>query len=233
MDSIEHSERFEIDGPCEPRRAARARVVIVDDHPIVRDGLAAVLAREPLFEVVGSAATAASARECVREQRPDILVLDLALGPDDGIELAESLLKDQPNLRIVVLTMHQELEIADRLSEIGAAAYVNKGASCQEFLRALRSAVRGETYMTTEQRERAALTASFGKGRRPEQLLSSRELAVFRMLAEGRSSTQIADLLRVAVKTVHSHRRNMGIKLNVKNGRELIRYAVHWSRSSH
>jgi two-component system nitrate/nitrite response regulator NarL len=219
---------------AEPRQAPqerRARVVIAEDHPIVRDGLIELLKVESGVELVGWAEDAHGVRELVRAASAQLLLLDLCLGRDDGLKLAEWLLQERPGLKIVVLSAQREASIADRLLAMGVLAYIEKDRSCEELLMALRSALRGEVYMTAEQRERARLHGR-APGSDPQKLLSPRELSVLRLLASGKSSIAIATELSIASKTVHSHRRNIGSKLGIRRGRELMRYAIHWARYS-
>lgn len=210
-----------------------ARVIIVDDHPIVRRGLADVLLDEPDVEVVGEAGTATEARAVLERTRAEVILLDLALGEDDGMELARVWLEARPELRILVLSMQDAALFADRLLAIGVMAFVSKSCSREEFQLALRATVRGNVYITEDQRARVQLWS-----RREDALstaeapLSSKEAAVLRLIAAGMSAAGIAAALDMAPKTVYSHRRNIGAKLGIGSGRELLRYAMQWFRSA-
>lgn len=210
--------------------ARRARVVIAEDHPIMCEGLLDLLEQEPAVEVVGCAGSAHEVEHLMRTREPHLLVLDLTLGSDDGAELARRLLVDWPDLRVVVLSMHDELLYGDRLLAMGAFAYVTKDRTQWEFLKALRSALDGRVYLTDAQRERRNAQPAGDCAVAPERLLSPRELAVLRLLAAGKTAAGIASELAVAPKTVYSHRRNIGSKLRISSGREMIRYAVLWAR---
>jgi DNA-binding NarL/FixJ family response regulator len=210
----------------------RDRVVIADDHPVMRAGLADLLAHEPGVELAGCADNACDAVQLVRTANPAVLVLDLSLGEDDGIAVARQLLQDRPRLKILVLSMHDEQLFADRLLGMGVRAYVTKDRTREEFIQALRSVLRGEIYVTSEQRARLTSRTASGKLSSPERLLSPRELAVLRLLASGKSSVAIAAELSVAPKTVYSHRRNISLKLGIRSGREIVRYAVHWAQGA-
>jgi two-component system, NarL family, response regulator FusR len=210
--------------------AGRTRVVVADDHPVIREGLAGLLTDELGVEVSGTADSAGQVEDLVRGTDPQMVVLDLSLGSDDGIELAQRLLRERPKLKIIVLTVHDELSLADRLLAMGVMAFISKDRSCEEFLLAVRSVLRGEVYVTVEQRERLASRAKSIRVSNPESLLSPRELAVLRLLASGKSAVAIAAELSIAAKTVHSHRRNICAKLGIKRGREIVRYAIHWAR---
>jgi DNA-binding NarL/FixJ family response regulator len=213
---------------------SRLRVVIAEDHPVMRDGVIDLLQREPAVELVGCAATANQVDELIRAEDPEILVLDLTLGCDDGVEVARRLLKSRPQLRIIVLSMHDEIALVDRLLSMGVLAYLTKNRTTEEFLAALQSVLQGQVYLTTDQRERLrGRTASphfdFAG---PEGVLSEREMSVLRLLASGKNSREIARELSVAPKTVYSHRRNISSKLGISTGRQMLRYAVHWAHGS-
>jgi DNA-binding NarL/FixJ family response regulator len=229
---IERLDAFDVDARYGMGRA-RARVLIVDDHPIMRAGLKDLLSTQAGIEVCGSAHDASSALKLAREARPDVVVLDVSLGLDDGIELARMLLAQWPRLRIMALSMHEEPSFADRMMSIGAMAYVSKRGSRETFLAALRSTVRGEVYLTAEQSARMKGRTRGANIVNPEKLLSQRELGVLRLIARGLGASEIAAQLGMAPKTVYSHRRNISAKLGVRSGREMLLYAVHWTRGTH
>lgn len=213
---------------------APARVVIVDDHPIVREGVTALLETDPEFEVCGCAERAEDAYALIRKTSPDVVILDLTLGSDDGIEVARRVLVEEPASKVLVLSMHDELMLADRLFAMGAVGYVTKSGSLGELLDALHTVLRGEMYMSRGLRERRDRRTSHtlpSEKQSPERLLTQRELSVLRLLADGKTATTIASELAVAPKTIYSHRRNIRAKLGLKSGREILRYAVHWSRT--
>jgi DNA-binding NarL/FixJ family response regulator len=184
-------------------------------------------------EVCGSGHDASSALKLAREMRPDVIVLDVSLGLDDGIELARILLAQWPRLRILALSMHEEPSFADRMLSLGAMAYVSKRGTREQFLAALRSTVRGEVYLSAEQSARMKGRARGASIVSPEKLLSARELGVLRLIARGLGAGEIAAQLGMAPKTVYSHRRNISAKLGIHSGREMLLYAVHWARGSH
>jgi DNA-binding NarL/FixJ family response regulator len=205
----------------------RARVIIVDDHPIVRLGLAHMLTSEPGIEVTGVAGCAAEAHALISRGPPDAVVLDLSLGDDDGMELARTWLQAHPDLRILVLSMQDPRLFAERLLAMGVMAFLNKNCSRDELLSALRAALRGDVWVKDRDVARARPNQTV-----PDDLLSSREVAVLRMLAAGSSTAAIASALDMAPKTVYSHRRNISAKLGIDSGRELLRYAIQWFRST-
>lgn len=213
-------------GGTEPRRA---RVIIVEDHPIVRLGLAHMLTSEPGIVVTGVAGCAAEAHALIASGPPDAVVLDLSLGEDDGMELARTWLRAHPDLRILVLSMQDPRLFAERLLAMGVMAFLNKNCSREELLSALRAALRGDVWVKDGPRD---LARSRTNQAVPDALLSSREVAVLRMLAAGSSTAAIATALDMAPKTVYSHRRNISAKLGIDSGRELLRYAIQWFRST-
>ncbi len=210
-----------------------ARVVIAEDHPIMREGLIDLLSLEPSVQYAGWADSAAGVLRILSRVQPEILVLDLTLGADDGVELAMQLRRDWRDLRIVVLSMHDERVIEDRLLSAGVFAYVTKDRTRTEFLTALRQSVLGKPYITAEQQKRLAARQAAPTHVSPESILSARELAVLQGLADGKTSETIAAELSMAPKTVYSHRRNIGSKLGIATGRDMIRYAVYWARRAH
>jgi DNA-binding NarL/FixJ family response regulator len=219
-------------GPQGLRAPQTARVIIAEDHPIMRDGLIDLLEHEPAVELVGCADSALEVENLIRVHEPDLLVLDLTLGADDGVLLAQRLLWNRPKLRIVVLSMHDEMVFADRLLAMGVRAYLTKDRTRTEFLLAVRCALEGRTYLTAEQLRRRDSRINATESMTPELILSARELAVLRLLATGMTSAAIATELNVAAKTVYSHRRNISLKLGIASGRDMLRYAVHWSRGA-
>jgi DNA-binding NarL/FixJ family response regulator len=216
-----------------PDGSSPARVIIVDDHPVVRRGLANVLLDEPDIEVVGEAGSATEACEVLERTRAEVVVLDLTLGEDDGVELARVWLEARPELKILVLSMQDAALFADRLLATGVMAFVPKSCSREEFLLALRAAIRGNVYITEDQRARVQLWGHPEDASSNAQVpLSSKEIAVLRLIAAGMSAAGIASALHMASKTVYSHRRNIGAKLGIGSGRELLRYAMQWFRAA-
>jgi DNA-binding NarL/FixJ family response regulator len=147
------------------------------------------------------------------------------------MELARTWLQTRPELRILVLSVQDARLFADRLLALGVLAFVNKNSSREEFLLALRATVRGDVYVTGDARARLGMRSRPEAQGNPDELLSSREIAVLRMLAAGQSTAAIAAALDVAPKTVYSHRRNISAKLGIGSGREMLRYAIQWFQS--
>lgn len=209
-------------------------VVLVDDHPVVRDGLSYLLGEQPDFRVLGEAADADEALRVIRETGPDLLVLDLSLEGQDAMPLIQRLRAERPALRILVLSMHDEELYAERLLALGIKGYVMKQEEPAEFLRALRKVAAGETYLSARLSERLAGRDARGARGAPMQAahLTQREKEVLRLVAEGRATREIAAQLGMSVKTVDSHRRNIREKLGLATSRDLVRYAVLWGNTA-
>lgn len=212
---------------------ARARVLIVEDHEIVLDGLVDLLSRQRDLEVCGTARSIAQALAAARELAPNVVVLDLTLGDDDGLELIAPLRSELPGTPILVLSMHDELLYAERMIALGVRGYISKEQASDELLRAIREVLRGLIYVSPRVSERIVKRVANGRGAGvvvPEQVLSPREIEVFRMLGEGRDLATIATTLGMGIKTADTHRRNIRSKLGLGSSAELLRYAMHWSR---
>jgi len=200
------------------------KVLVVDDHPIVRAGLRRLLAEESDIDV-REAAAGRDALAAVREQRPDLVVLDLNMPGIGGLEVIARLKAEHAALRILVLTMHDDAIHVTRALQAGAAGYVSKNASPDQILDAIRRVAAGRTYIEHEIAQELALL----NVRTPAQLLrnlSRRELEILRLLGEGRSLAQIADTIGVSYKTVANNCVQIKAKLGVQRTAELVRIAV-------
>ena len=199
-------------------------VAIVDDHPVVRDGLSFLLGEQPDLRVVGEGANAGEALQLVEAQRPDVLVLDLNLEGQDAVPLVGELHRRWPALRILVLSMHDEELYAERLLALGAQGYVMKQEEPAEFLRALRQVAGGESYLSDRMKSRLA-----SRGGQAAIRLTARERDVLGLVAAGLGTREIGEKLDMSAKTVDSHRRNIRDKLGLETSRDLVRYAVRWA----
>jgi DNA-binding NarL/FixJ family response regulator len=208
------------------------RVLVVDDHPLMREGLNQLLSGEPDFEICGEADSAATALTAVQRLQPDVVVLDLTLGSDDGLAVLRTLREQFPAVRVLVLSMHDEMLYAERLLAMGAHGYVMKQESPEVFLAALRKVSAGEHFVTA-----AVGSRLFGKlARLREQgstpggdRLTGRERDVLREVGRGLGTQEIAAALGMSAKTVDSHRRNIREKLGLASPGDLVRYAVRWA----
>jgi DNA-binding NarL/FixJ family response regulator len=199
-------------------------VAIVDDHPVVRDGLAFLLGEQPDLRVVGEGSNAGEALQLVEAQQPDVLVLDLNLEGKDAVPLVGELHQRWPALRILILSMHDEDLYAERLLALGAQGYVMKQEEPAEFLRALRKVASGESYLSERMKARLA-----SRGGQAAIRLTARERDVLGLVAEGLGTREIGEQLGMSAKTVDSHRRNIRDKLGLETSRDLVRYAVRWA----
>jgi DNA-binding NarL/FixJ family response regulator len=202
------------------------RLVVADDHAIVREGLKQILATVPDFQVVGEAADGAQVMQRVRETEFDLLLLDLSMPGRSGMELIRLVRAEKPRVRILVLSMHQEMQYAVRAIKSGASGYLTKESASAELEQALRKIAAGGAYVTADVAQQLALGAMPDHVVAPHEILSAREFEVFRHLAEGASVTEIAQLLHLSAKTVSTHKTNLMHKLGVGNPAELVRYAI-------
>jgi len=202
------------------------RIVIADDHAIVREGIKRIVASAEGMEVIAEAADGTEVMQRVRELSFDVLVLDLSMPGRSGMELIKLAKAQQPRLRIMVLSMHQELQYAVRAIKSGASGYLTKESAPVELVQALRKIAGGGAYVTSEVAQQLALGAMPGGTGASHESLSPREFEVFRLLAAGMSVTEAAGRLSVSVKTVSTHKANMMQKLSLHNQSELVRYAI-------
>lgn len=212
----------------------RSRVVLVDDHSLLRIGLRHLLSAEPDLEVVADVGTLREAREALVAHKPDLLVLDLGLGDDFSLGGLPRLREDSPSTRILVLSSHAEQLYAERVLRAGAQAYLMKSAPADELLKAIRRVLAGQIALSPAQQE-AMLQRAIGRGgeaARPE--ISARELEVLRHVAAGRSTVEIAQLLHRSVKTIESHKQALKTKLGADSPAQLMRMAIaHFDSTAH
>jgi DNA-binding NarL/FixJ family response regulator len=203
--------------------------LIIDDHPLMRRGLAELLRTEPQVELCGEAADASSAWEAINQRHPELIILDLSLRESDGLELIKSVKALHPDLKILVVSMHDEKLYAERALRAGAVGYVQKQEAPETVLQAVRDVLAGKVYVSEVVSERLARALIPGEPRRKRtslESLSDRELEVLSLMGEGLTTQQVAERLHLSVKTVHSHRERLKLKLGLQNTVELVRYAV-------
>jgi DNA-binding NarL/FixJ family response regulator len=219
--------------PPEGRANGKSRILVVDDHPLVREGLADLVNDQSDLCVCGEAASIAEAQAAIRTQTPDLVLLDLRLGPGDGLEAIKGLRAQFPDLRILVVSQFDESVYAERALRAGALGYIMKERATAEVLRAIRIALAGGTYASPEI-GMMALTRLLEDDPVVDQLdlgsLTQRELQVFESLGAGKSSLQIAAELALSVKTVETHRDHLKFKLGLATGAELARLATQVAR---
>jgi len=209
----------------------KARVFVVDDHPIVRGGLAQLINQECDLQVCGEAACAATALDGIAALKPDVAVVDLALHGPDGLELVKNLRLHNIPVPVVILSMHDESLYAERALRAGARAYLMKQEAAEQVLVALRRVLAGDIYVSERMASRLLgriAGARPAPGDSPLRGLSDRELDVFRRIGRGHGTRQIAEDLHLSVKTVESHRTHIKEKLGLASAVELVRCAVEW-----
>ncbi|MCC7200218.1 MAG: response regulator transcription factor [Gammaproteobacteria bacterium] len=209
----------------------RTTLLLVDDHPVVREGLNFLLAGQPDFLVVGEAGDAPAALEAVARLHPQVVVLDLTLDGEEAIALIADLRRNHPQARILVLSMHDEMLYAERLLALGVSGYVMKQEAPGEFLRALRRVAAGDVHVSEAVSARLISRVRSGRASLASPLaqLTVRERDVIRLVAKGLGTQEIARALDMSPKTVDSHRRNVREKLGLTSARDLVRYAVRWA----
>ena len=219
-----------------PRAGAKTKtaVMLVDDHPLVRRGVAELINSEADLYVVGEAANMQEALEVTTRTKPGLAVVDVSLDGNNGIELMKNMSSRWPNLPILAYSMHDEAIYAERAMRAGAMGYVMKAAAPEVFLAAVRQVLKGKIFLSDPMSDRllgklVGAGASASATAWPIDKLSDRELEVLEMLGKGLGTSQIADKLCLSVKTIETYREHLKQKLNLASGQELIRYAIEWS----
>jgi DNA-binding NarL/FixJ family response regulator len=207
------------------------RILIVDDHPIVQEGLSSLLSKQPDFEVCGEADDAASALRLVDETQPHVVTIDISLGRGSGLDLIRRIAERNPSIRLVACSLYDETLYAERALQAGASGYVNKHEATRTIVKAIRQVLDGKAYLSDQMSERLAhrLIGARGKLERPAvETLSDRELEVFQLIGKGLTTPEIAAKLHLGVKTVETHRRRIKEKLKLANTAQLARDAAQW-----
>jgi DNA-binding NarL/FixJ family response regulator len=213
------------------KRGAR-RVLIIDNHPIVREGLRRVIDGEDDLFVCAEADTARDARVAIRERNPDVMIADIGLNQGDGIELVRDVRAHYPRLPILVLSSHDETIYAERLLSVGANGYIMKHATSEEILVSLRRVLDGEIYVSHDVGCKMIQKRSIARGgyvsSDPIDRLSNRELQILHLIGKGMSTRETANSLTLSIKTVESHRQRIKTKLNLHTGTQLVQFAINW-----
>lgn len=202
------------------------RILIADDHTLVREGLKQILSATPGLEVVAEAMDGDQALAHVRSTEFDLALLDMSMPGLSGIDLIKRLKLERPKLRILVLSMHGEQQYAVRAFKAGASGYLTKDSASEQLVAAIRKIAAGGVYISAAAAEQLAMGAMDAPGELPHRSLSDREFEVFRLLVAGTSITDIADGLHLSVKTVSTHKTRILQKMNMASTAELVRYAV-------
>ena len=212
----------------------KARVFLVDDHPLVREHLTALLQREADLEVCGEAADAPTTLALISRQCPDLVILDICLKQSNGLELIKDLKGMWPRLPVLVLSMHDEMLYAERSLRAGALGYITKEEATVSVLSAVRKVLDGQVYLSERMAERMMkrmVSGAQDKLGSPLEVLTDRELEVFQMLGRGLGTRQIAEELRLGIKTVESYRARIKEKLQLQDGNQLLQHAIQWVQS--
>lgn len=214
-----------------PQQLKTARVLIVDDHPFVRRGLASIISDLPDIQACGEAAGLQEACAAIESQDPSVAVIDISLPDGNGLELTKDIRSRWPHIRVLVTSMHDEELFAERALRAGALGYVHKSEDPETFVRALRTVIDGRVFVSPQMNNRL-LNQVIGDPkpdvRSPVERLSDRELEVFDLIGRGLETKQIAQRLQLSRKTVETHRERIKDKLNLRSGTELTRHAFQW-----
>ncbi len=214
-----------------PAPATAKRILIVDDHPMMRQGLAQLIGNEPDLIVCCEAENAHQALDAIQNQAPDLVLADITLPDKSGIELIKDIQAMYPGLAVLVISMHDESLYAERVLRAGGRGYIMKQEGGRKLLEAIRHVLTGQIYVSEKM---SAKILEIFSGRRqearksPVENLTDREFEVFQLIGQGKGTRQIAEKLHLSVKTVEVHRVNVKAKLKLESSSELIRFAVRW-----
>jgi len=210
---------------------SKRTVLIVDDHPIVRQGLALLINQEKDLEVCGQAEDAHEAMQAIRRLNPDLVIVDIGLKDTSGMELIKDLKVQYPNLPVLTLSMYDEAVYGERALRAGAKGYVMKQEATEKVVTAIRQVLAGQVYVSSGMAAKM-VSKLVGGGTRtagsPAESLSDRELEVFRMIGEGYSTREMAEKLHLSIKTVETYRAHIKDKLGLQDANELLRSAIRW-----
>jgi DNA-binding NarL/FixJ family response regulator len=211
--------------------AKKARVLLVEDHPVVRHGLSMLIDDEPDLSICGGAESARETMPLVRKLKPNVVVIDIALGDGSGLDLIKEIHDALPDLPILALSMHDEAVYAERALRAGAKGYIMKKEAMDKVMTAIRRVLAGELYVSEKMAARMVnkLINPRATSAGPVDTLSDREFEVFRLIADGIGPTEIAQRLSLSVKTIETHREHIKEKLGLKTGAELTRYSLQWA----
>jgi len=217
------------------RRGARRRVtriLLVDDHPMLRRGLAELISHEPDLGICGEADCAAEAIKRVDDDHPDLVIVDISLPDLNGVELIKQIKTRHPNLKLLVCSMHDEKIYAERALRAGALGYISKEEAAGQVVTAIRRVLQGEVYLSRQMANRMLQRMRTGDDadavESPVDRLTDREIEVFELIGRGMSTREIADQLHLSVKTIDAHRQKIKAKLKLAHSNELVQHAVEW-----
>jgi DNA-binding NarL/FixJ family response regulator len=211
------------------------RVMLVDDHPVFRYGLAQMLSQAGDFVVCAEASNAQTALQMMREHSPDLAIVDIALPGPNGIELVKSMTAEKPDLRILMLSLHDESVFALRALRAGARGYLMKEEAVDWVMKALSAVASGKLFISAKLNQRLIFRLVHGdqsEAENPVELLSDRELEILHCLGRGGTTRSIAAQLSLSIKTVETHRNHAKQKLGLKDQEELVKFAAEWSAAN-
>jgi DNA-binding NarL/FixJ family response regulator len=208
-------------------------VVLVDDHPIMRKGLAELIDQEPDLHVVGEAEDAQGAREVIAKLRPDIAVVDISLRESNGIDLMRDIKARWPDLPVLILSMYENTIYAEHALSAGARGYITKSEAPAKVVEGIRQVLAGSIYIN--ERMASKMLSSFVGARHDAKgfsvdRLSQREFEIFDLIGQGQQTRQVAENLHISIKTVEAHRENIKRKLNLASATDLLKYAIEWKQ---
>ncbi|MCI0744841.1 MAG: response regulator transcription factor [Verrucomicrobia subdivision 3 bacterium] len=216
------------------RERVKKQILIVDDHPMVREGLAQLIAREPELAVCGEAGTAQEGLAKAAELKPDLILVDITLPGRSGLELIKDILAIRPETRVLVVSMHEESLYAERVLRAGGRGYIMKQEGGRKLVEAIRQVLAGQVYVSPSMSARLLDSLSGARAqdaRSPVEGLTDREFEIFRLIGEGLSTRDIAQKLHLSVKTIEVHRLNIKTKLKLASSSELVHRAVRWMQA--
>jgi len=213
----------------------RHKILLVEDHPIFRLGLAELINNEDDLVVVGGAESLNQALAAVEDLSPDLVVADITLHESDGIDLVKELSRRYKNLPVLILSMHDEFLYAERALRAGARGYIMKQEAMESVVSAIRNVLDGKVYLNDAMKEHILAGIADGAAasdKAPIERLTDRELEVFGLIGLGFTTREIARKLHLSIKTIGTYRERIKEKLNLKHATELVRYAIHWDKAS-
>jgi len=210
----------------------KIRVILVDDHQIVRDGIKALISEDPSIQIVGEAASGEEFETLIQNEKPDVVLMDINLPDTTGIELTQKTVEKYPNINILMLSMHMSDEFITNSIEVGAKGYLPKTTSQKELLEAIKTVSKGIEYYNTEVSDvllKSYIRKTKNASKDKEEIaiqLTKREVEILVLFAQGFSNKEIADKLFISIRTVESHKNNIMQKLDLKSTVELVKYAI-------
>jgi DNA-binding NarL/FixJ family response regulator len=208
---------------------SKLRVFVADDHAVLRDGLKALVNAQADMEIVGEADNGRNTYEKAKELLPDVVLMDISMPELNGVQATELLRRDCPNVKVLILTSYKDKGYLDRLLNLGASGFILKLSAAEELIGAIRLVAGGEIYLDPQMADRITdgyVRSQFLKGEMRQRELTAREEEVLRLIAQGYSNKEISNHLKIAVKTVESHKANLMQKLELRNRTGIVRYAV-------